>query len=150
VTRAASGALALVAATTIAALAGCGSDDAAPAPDYTARAARACAGATAGAQAMAGSGGSTAAIISHIKGAEAAAARAAKALDRLAPPQRMAADQAAVVRSIYAQSLRLRLVREQIARGSDAEAVIEAARPGLDDGDDEATERLKLLGVTAC
>jgi hypothetical protein len=139
-----------VAATAAVLLAGCGGSERTAPPDYTARAARACAGATAGAQALSGSGERRATIIAHIKGAEAAAARAAKALDRLTAPQRLAEDQAAVVRSIYAQSLRLRLVREQIARGSAAEAVIEAARPGLQDGDDQAIGRLKLLGVTSC
>jgi hypothetical protein len=132
-------------------VAGCGGSGATTsAADYPSRAARACAGATSGAQAMEGAGGTRKAIIGHIKSAEAAAARAAKALDRLPAPRHLAQDQAAVVRSIYAQSLRLRLVREQIARGSDAEAVIEAARPGLVAGDDEATSRLKLLGVASC
>lgn len=141
---------AAVAGLTAAAVAGCGSAGGEPAADYVARAARACSGATAGAQALSATGGTPAEIIAHIKGAERSATAAAKALDRLNAPRRVAQDQEAVVRSIYAQSLRLRLVREQISRGSSAEAVIVAARTGLEDGDDEATGRLKLLGVASC
>jgi hypothetical protein len=148
VRAAAAAALAAALATTLTA---CGSSGSPPAPEaYAAQVARACPGAAAGAQALGGAGGSPQQIIARVKGAERTATRAAKALDHVQAPAKLVEDQDAVVRSLLAQAIRLRLVREQIAHGSPAGVVIDAARAGLDDGDRQASNRLAAIGVKDC
>ncbi len=126
-------ALALAAAAT-----GCG--DAVSRSDQVTRA---CAGAAAGADALHGSGAD---IVGRVQAAEQLAAGAAHALpagDAKNPddPENQA------VRALLAQSLRLRLVRSQIERGSAPRVVLQAASRGLTVGDRQTRERLAAVGV---
>ncbi len=143
-------ALAGLALAAAAALSGCGGED--PPPDYPARAREACAGATTGARALAALGGATGPgmVVARVKRAEKTATRAAKTLDHLTPPDELAERQDEAVRVLLAQATRLRLVREQIRRGSAAHVVLDAARAGLTAGDRQTRSRLAAIGVQAC
>ena len=115
---AAAAALALALA---AAPAGCGGRDQGD------RTARACAGATTGEAALHGPGDD---IAARVHAAEQTAADAARALPRGDPHDPSDVD-AAAVRALLAQSLRLRLVRSQIARGAPPpQQVLDAAAAG--------------------
>jgi hypothetical protein len=121
-----------------AALAACGESDA----DRTARA---CAGASTGAAALHGPGRD---IAARVQAAEDTAADAARALPRGDPDDPTDVD-AQAVRALLAQSLRLRLVRSQIARGTPGpRQVLAAAAAGLTEGDRQTRERLAAAGVS--
>jgi hypothetical protein len=133
-------ALALAIAATLAA---CGGDDGGGGKaDLIARA---CAGASSGDAALHGSGHD---IEARVRDAEDVAADAARALPR--GDRNVPADvDAQAVRALLAQSLRLRLVRSQIARGAPPpQEVLDAAAAGLTAGDRIVRERLAAAGVT--
>jgi hypothetical protein len=129
---AAVGALAIAAALTA-----CGGDSAS---DPTARA---CAAASAGAAALHGSGEITA----RVRAAEQSAAHAALALPK-GDPRDPADVEAAAVRALLNQSMRLRLVRSQIERGTAAPGeVLRAAASGLTGGDRLTRDALAAAGM---
>jgi hypothetical protein len=131
------------------AAAGCGGDE--PTPDYAARAARACPGASTGAQGLAALGARTPEqAIATVKRAERTATRAARTLIDLTPPDRLAEAHEEAERALLSQASRLRLVRDQIDRGSPPQVVVAAARAGLTAGDRQAAERLAAIGVRDC
>lgn len=131
------------------ALTGCGDDE--PSSDYGARVAEACPGTTTGAQALEAIGvGSGDGVVARVKRAERTATRAAKALGDATPPQRLDEAHAEAVHVLLGQAGRLRLVRDQIDRGSPPRTVLEAASAGLTAGDRQAASRLAALGVRSC
>jgi hypothetical protein len=122
----------------VTALAACGSSET-PAQ----RDAEACAGAAAGAAALHGPGAD---VDARVRAAEDRAAAGAHALPPGHPDDPSDAE-AIAVRALLAQSLRLRLVRSQIARGTPPETVLKAAGAGLTEGDRQTRERLAAAGV---
>jgi len=148
-TRAGARASRALAMVVVLAATGCGGDE--PAPDYAARAARACPGASTGAQGLAALGARTPEeAVAIVKRAERAATRAARALIDLTPPDRLAEAHEEAERALLGQASRLRLVRDQIDRGSAPRVVVAAARAGLTAGDRQAAERLAAIGVRDC
>jgi hypothetical protein len=128
--------LALAIAATLVACGGDGESD---------RTARACAGASSGDAALHGPGSD---IEARVRDAEDATADAARALPPGDPDDPADVD-AQAVRALLAQSLRLRLVRSQIARGAPpAEKVLQAAAAGLTAGDRIVRDRLAAAGFT--
>ncbi|HWV85073.1 MAG TPA: hypothetical protein VNZ62_06465 [Capillimicrobium sp.] len=140
---------ALAATVVVIAAAGCGGDE--PASDYAARAARACPGASTGAQGLAALGARTPGeAVTIVKRAELTATRAARELIDLTPPDRLAEAHEEAERALLSQAHRLRLVRDQIDRGSAPRVVVAAARAGLTAGDRQTAERLAAIGVRDC
>jgi hypothetical protein len=120
-----------------AALAACGGDSTS---DSTARA---CAAAATGAAALRGPGD----IAKRVRAAEETAAHAALALPQ-GNPRDPADVQAAAVRALLNQSMRLRLVRSQIERGAPPpEEVLRAAASGLTGGDRQVRDALAAAGM---
>lgn len=131
-------ALALALAATLAA---CGGSDESAAD----RVAKACAAASSGNAALHGAGSD---VTQRVQDAEDSAADAAHALPQGDPQDPDDAD-AQAVRALLNQSLRLRLVRSQIARGHPApQQVLEQASAGLTAGDRIVRDRLAAAGVT--
>lgn len=122
-------------------LAACGGDDGSRAQ----RDAKACAGTSVGDAALHGAEPD---VSQRVQDAENTAAEAAHALpkgDGKDPED----PQAQAVRALLSQSMRLRVVRTQIARGSPpAQDVLHAAAAGLTAGDRIARERLAAAGIT--
>jgi hypothetical protein len=137
------------AALTAAVVGGCGGSRDGRSGDFSAAAAHTCPGASAGARVLRGSAAPRA-IVDRVSAAEDVATRAATALQDLSAPAGRVDGQAEAVRSLLTQATRLRLVREQIARGSPAPAVLDAARPGLTEGDRQTRANLRAIGVAAC
>ncbi|MBX5442380.1 MAG: hypothetical protein IRZ32_12755 [Solirubrobacteraceae bacterium] len=125
---------------------GCGDDG--PAPDYAARVHRACPGASTGAQGLqALRAGSPDEAVAIVKRAERTATRAARRLIDTTPPKRLAGAHEEAERALLSQAHRLRLVRDQIDRGSAPRTVVAAARAGLEAGDRQAAQRLAAIGA---
>jgi hypothetical protein len=125
----------------VATLAACGGSDDSRAEQV----AKACAGASSGAAALHGAQRD---IAQRVHDAEDVAAAAAHALPQGDPQDPEDVD-AQAVRALLSQSLRLRLVRSQIARGHPApERVLEQAAAGLTAGDQIVRDRLAAAGVT--
>jgi hypothetical protein len=107
--------------------------------------AEACAGASTGDAALHGSERD---ISARVHDAENVAAAAAHALPQGDPKDPADVD-AQAVRALLNQSLRLRLVRSQIARGHPApQKVLEQAAAGLTAGDQIVRDRLAAAGLT--
>jgi len=133
-------AVAVLALAIAATLAACGGDD-----QDGDRTARACAGAASGDAALHGSGQDIEARVRHAEETAVDAARALPQGDRDDP----ADVDAQAVEALLKQSLRLRLVRSQIARGAPPpQKVLRAAASGLTAGDRIVRERLAAAGVT--
>jgi hypothetical protein len=131
----------VLALATAATLAACGGSD----DSQAERVAKACAGASSGDAALHGAKRD---IAERVHDAEDVAAAAAHALPR-GDPQDPADADAQAVRALLNQSLRLRLVRSQIARGHPApRQVLEQAAAGLTAGDQIVRDRLAAAGVT--
>jgi hypothetical protein len=113
--------------------------------DYRRQAAHACAGATTGAHALA-AGGPARRVEREIH----AATRAAKALARAHPPEELGEAHREALHTLQGQVARLRLVRDQMERGSEPRVVLDAARAGLRAGDRQATARLAAVGIEPC
>jgi hypothetical protein len=121
----------------VATLAACGGESRAE------RTARVCAAAGSGERALHGSGD----IATRVHAAEERVAAAARVLPQ-GDPEDPTDVNAAAVRVLLAQSLRLRLVRTQIARGAPpAQQVLEAAASGLTGGDAQVRDALAAAGV---
>jgi len=131
-------------------LAGCAQGDHAEPAGYAARAERACPGASAGAQALDGGHRDGDGVIARVRAAERTATRAGTLLDHVTPPPDRVERHEEAVRALLRQATRLRLVRDQIRRGSPPATVLRAARRGLDDGDRQTTARLAAIGVRDC